>query len=250
MQNGRWAPACKSGVLSVATGAGRSRLLDKGALGVLSVMSDRPVATAGGFAICRICQLRGTPVTLRVSLARWRCQNHSCERRTFSDRLPHIARSFARKTCRVADLTTLFGHAVGGRPAERLMASLGLPQSDDTILRSLKRHAGARERAATVRVVGIDDWAWQKGLRYGTIMVDLERREVVDVVPDRSAEATGQCWVNILVLRSSDGIAAVSTRPRFEAAASLAGRPGDAGCRRRCRWRHAWTRSAGPSLAT
>jgi len=94
----------------------------------------------------------------------------------------------------VADLTRLFGHAAGGRPAERLMASFGLPRSDDTILRGLKHHAGARDDAAKLRVVGIDDWAWQKGLRYGTIMVDLERREVVDVLPDRSAEATGR-WL-------------------------------------------------------
>ena len=51
-----------------------------------------------------------------------------------------------------------------------------------------------RDEAATVRVVGIDDWAWQKGLRYGTIMVDLERHEVVDVLSDRSADATGR-WL-------------------------------------------------------
>ena len=82
----------------------------------------------------------------------------------------------------------------GGRPAERLMASLGLRQSDDTILRSLKRHPGARDEAAMLRVVGIDDWAWQKGCRYGTIMVDLEQREVVDVLPDRSVEATSR-WL-------------------------------------------------------
>ena len=137
---------------------------------------------------------QGTPVTLRVRLARWRCQNQRCERQTFSDRLPQVAGPSARRTCRVTDLTRLVGHAAGGRPAERLMAHLGLPQSDDTILRSLKRHAGARDGAANVRVVGIDDWAWQKGLRYGTIMVDLERREVVDVLPDRSAEATGR-WL-------------------------------------------------------
>jgi hypothetical protein len=61
-------------------------------------------------------------------------------------------------------------------------------------LRHLKRHGTARDEAAMVRVVGIDDWAWQRGLRYGTIMVDLERREVVDVLPDRSAEATGR-WL-------------------------------------------------------
>ena len=74
------------------------------------------------------------------------------------------------------------------------MASLGLPQSDDTILRSLKRHVSARDEAVAVRVVGIDDGAWQKGLRYGTIMVDLERREVLDVLPDRSAAAAGR-WL-------------------------------------------------------
>jgi transposase len=94
----------------------------------------------------------------------------------------------------VADLTRLFGHAAGGRPAERLMASLGLPQSDDTILRSLQRNFVAQVNATTVRMVGIDEWAWQKGLRYGTIIVDLERREVVDVLPDRSAEATAR-WL-------------------------------------------------------
>ena len=55
----------------------------------------------------------------------------------------------------MAYLTTPFGHAAGGRPAERLMASLGLPQSDDTILRSLKRHPGARDEAAMLRVVGV-----------------------------------------------------------------------------------------------
>ena len=42
--------------------------------------------------------------------------------------------------------------------------------------------------------MGADDWAWQKGCRYGTIMIDLERHEVVDVLPDRSAKATG-AWL-------------------------------------------------------
>ncbi len=149
-----------------------------------------------GWQVRRLQDLpaQGTPVTLQVCLARWRCQNQGCDRQTFSDRLPEVAQPSARRTCRVAHLTRLFGHAAGGRPAERLMSSLGLPQSDDTILRSLKRHSSARDQAATLRVVGIDDWAWRKGSRYGTIVVDLEQRKVVDVLPDRSAEATGQ-WL-------------------------------------------------------
>ncbi len=66
---------------------------------------------------------QGTPVTLRVRLARWRCQNQACERQTFSDRLPHVARPSARRTCRVADLTRLIGYAAGGRPADNGSAS-------------------------------------------------------------------------------------------------------------------------------
>jgi transposase len=66
------------------------------------------------------------------------------------------------------------------------MARLGLPQSDDTILRQLKRHQTERGEATAVRVLGIDDWSWRKGSSYGTIVVDLERREVVDVLADRS----------------------------------------------------------------
>jgi transposase len=68
------------------------------------------------------------------------------------------------------------------------MARLGAPQSKDTLLRSLKRGVNKHAPAAPVHVVGVDDWSWRKGSTYGTIMVDLERREVLDVLPDRSAD--------------------------------------------------------------
>jgi transposase len=94
----------------------------------------------------------------------------------------------------VSELVHLVGHAAGGRPAERLMKRLGLPQSDDTILRQLKRHQAERGQATPVRVAGIDDWSWRKGCSYGTIVVDLERREVIDVLADRSAASTAE-WL-------------------------------------------------------
>ena len=67
------------------------------------------------------------------------------------------------------------------------MKRLGMPPvSDDTILRHLKRQVARFRAKTTVRVAGIDDWSWQKGRTYGTIIVDLERREVVDVLQDRA----------------------------------------------------------------
>jgi len=148
--------------------------------------------------------VQGVTVALSVKLNRWRCRNRGCERKTFSDLIPRIARPFARRTRRVSELAHLVGYAAGGRPAERLMRRLGLPQSDDTILRQLKRHQAERGEATPVRVAGIDDWSWRKGSSYGTIVVDLERREVVDVLADRSAASTAE-W-----LRAHPGVEVVS----------------------------------------
>jgi transposase len=75
-----------------------------------------------------------------------------------------------------------------------MMKRIGMPASDDTILRHLKRRAKERRAQANVRVVGIDDWAWRKGSTYGTIIVDLERREVIDLLAVRSAGATAD-WL-------------------------------------------------------
>lgn len=156
---------------------------------------DTPSCRRHGWQVRHLQDLpvQGGQVILSVKVARWRCQNSCCSRQTFADLLPQVARPLGRRTCRVAELARLVGHTSGGRPAERLLNRLGLPQSDNTVLRNLKRHVAGSSGKAT-RIVGVDDWAWQKGCRYGTIMVDLERREVVDVLPDRSAKATGD-WL-------------------------------------------------------
>jgi hypothetical protein len=96
------------------------------------------------------------------------------------------------------------------------LTRLGLPRSDDTVLRNLKRHAADRGETSTARIVGIDNWAWQKGCRYGTIMVDLERREVVDVLSDRSADSVAR-WLRQhpsveIVSRDRCGLYAEGTR--------------------------------------
>ena len=126
-------------------------------------------------------------MTVKLRLQRWQCRNGACKRKTFVDQLPEIAAPRARRTTRAADLVYVFGHGVGGRPGERLMKRIGMPTSDDTIVRCLKRRTKARRAEANLRVVGVDDWAWRKGSTYGTIIVDLEQREVVDLLPDRSA---------------------------------------------------------------
>ena len=137
--------------------------------------------------------VQGEPATVKLRVGRWRCCNEQCDRRIFAAGAGMLAVPSAQRTRRAAEIVRVFGHAAGGRPAERLLARLGMPTSDDTILRHLKRDATARA-VPEPRVIGIDEWAWQKGRTFGTIIVDLEAREVVDVLPDRSSAATA-AWL-------------------------------------------------------
>ena len=147
---------------------------------------------------------QGAAVSVKLRIQRWQCRNDGCKRQTFAAQLPEIAAPLARRTARAAELVHLFGHGLGGRPGERLLKRIGMPTSDDTILRSIKRRVKERRAETSVRIVGLDDWAWRKGSTYGTIIVDLERREVIDLLPDRSASATA-AW-----LKQHPGIEIVS----------------------------------------
>lgn len=132
-------------------------------------------------------------VKVHLTLRRWQCRRRECQRRTFTDRLPDIAGPYTRRTVRMAAIVDLIGYSMGGRPAEHLMGRLGMPVSDDTILRQIKRRA-SNSIPDDIRVVGIDDWSWRRSTRYGTIIVDLERRTVVDILDDRSVAST-KAWL-------------------------------------------------------
>ena len=133
---------------------------------------------------------QGRPVNIQARLTRWRCRNDRCDRRIFAERLARLATPYARQTSRLAGIVKLFGHSAGGRPSERLMGRLGMPVSDTTILRSVKEGVGAQPNCALVRVAGIDEWAWRKGANFGTVIVDLERRQGVELLADRTAATT------------------------------------------------------------
>lgn len=67
-----------------------------------------------------------------------------------------------------------------------------LPVSKDTLLLVVWRRA-APGGVAPVRVLGIDDFAWKRGQRYGTPLGNVERRRMIDLLPDREA-TTVEGW--------------------------------------------------------
>jgi len=135
----------------------------------------------------------GIPVRIELRVRRWFCDNDECEQRIFTERLAETAPWYARRTQRQSAALEQITMALGGAAGSRFAVQLGILASDSTLLRQLRRRAVANS-AATPRVLGIDDWAWRKGHRYGTILCDLERGKVIDLLPERTAESAEQ-WL-------------------------------------------------------
>src|SRR5262249_27799748 len=79
------------------------------------------------------------------------------------------------------------GQARGGEAGAGLAVRLGLPSSPATLLRLVQ--AAPTPPAPAPRIIGVDEWAWRRGQRYGTILVNLEDHQVLDLLPERSAES-------------------------------------------------------------
>lgn len=135
----------------------------------------------------------GKKVGIRLTVRRFRCDAPGCGTAIFAERLDDgIARRYGRRTLRLQALIHCLGLALGGRPGQGLARRLQVPVSKDTLLRSVR--SGVSGVILSPRVIGIDDWAWKTGHSYGTIVCDLERRQVIDLLPDREA-ATVEAWL-------------------------------------------------------
>lgn len=133
----------------------------------------------------------GRRVRLLVEARRFRCRGRSCARRIFTERFD-LTEPWSRRTSRLNVLVYHLALALGGRPASRFADRLMAPVSKDTLLRQLRRRG--RPGFAPPRVIGIDDWAWRRNQRYGTIICDLERRRPIRLLADREP-ATAQNWL-------------------------------------------------------
>ena len=160
----------------------------------------------------------GRRVVLKLTVRKFVCGTASCPCRIFTERLPKLTQPYARMTNRLRAALQTLGLATSGEEGARVAEQLGMPVSAACLIQSLRQLVIAP--ALTVRVVGIDDWCWKRGQTYGTIIVDLERRVPIDVLPDRRAD-TVEAW-----LRSHPEIEVVSRDRGGEyAAAARRGAP-------------------------
>lgn len=137
----------------------------------------------------------GVPVRIRLRTRRFFCDTPECSHHIFTERLPDTTATYARRTLRMEQALRWLGLALGGAAGARTAQRLGLTVSGDTMLRELRRMPLSPTPAPTTpRVLGMDDWAWRKGQRYGTILCDLERHCVVDLLPDRQSSTVTE-WL-------------------------------------------------------
>src|SRR5262245_11919114 len=129
----------------------------------------------------------GTAVRLEVRARRLYCRHIECPQRIFCERLPTFVAPYARRTLRLNEALRLIGLTAGGEAGARLAVALGMRVSPDTLLQRIRQTQLPSPPAP--KVIGVDDWAKHKGQSYGTILVDLERRSTIDLLPDREASS-------------------------------------------------------------
>src|SRR6266567_9284058 len=134
----------------------------------------------------------GRNVILALALRKFVCGTSTCPRKIFTERLPGLVESYARMTSRLITLMQAIGLVAGGQKGTRLADRFAIATTPPTLLRHLMQLPVPLTRA--VRVLGVDDFAWKKRFTYGTILVDLERRKIIDVLADRES-ATVEAWL-------------------------------------------------------
>jgi transposase len=134
----------------------------------------------------------GRPIRLIMHVRRFFCKKSTCAQKIFVERLPELCRPHAQRTKRLQEALRQLGLTIGGQAGADVGSELGISGSRDTILR-LVRQSEQLVRSEP-HVIGLDDWAWKRRLRYGTLICDLERGLPIDLLPTRAVE-TVSAWL-------------------------------------------------------
>jgi transposase len=131
-------------------------------------------------------------VRVQLRVRKFFCDNPACPRQIFTERLPTVVAPWARRTLRFVQHLSALGLALGGQAGSRLAARFQWQTGPDTLLRLVR--AAPTPDVSAPQVLGVDEWAWRRGQRYGTILVNLEDHRVLDLLPERSAESVA-AWL-------------------------------------------------------
>jgi transposase len=168
----------------------------------------------------------GQYLRLLVQVRKCFCEVTTCTRKIFSERLTPFVDAFARVTRRLYQIVQVIGLATGGRLGVRVTDRLGIQTTRQTILRRIM--ALETSPVGQVSQIGIDDFSFRRGRKFGTIVVDLQTHQMLDVLADRTAD-TSAAWMAAhpeleIVSRDRGGDYAAAARKAAPQATQIADR--------------------------
>ena len=137
--------------------------------------------------------ISGNLARVRLKARKFFCDNFECPRKVFTERFDCEIKPYYRRMLRSNDLLARMAIELGGNTGAMISRYVGIPVSSSTVLRIIKK-LEIHSKVITSGIIGVDDWAFKKGRTYGTVIVDLEKKEVIDLLPDREADTLAQ-WL-------------------------------------------------------
>lgn len=134
----------------------------------------------------------GRNVIIYLEVRKFFCHNHQCEKKTFAEQPGDEVFRYRRRTCRCERIVARHGLSVSSNSASKLLGHLGVHISPSTILRDLYRIP--IPSYPDVSQIGVDDWAFRKGVNYGSVIVNLSTGMIIDLLEDRK-EDTFKEWL-------------------------------------------------------
>ena len=134
----------------------------------------------------------GQSVRLALTVRKFFCRNAGCQRKIFTERLPTFVEPWAQMTVRLCAEIQAIGLSTSGSLGARLAARLGISSSWMTVLRRIMDLP--TPAAGSVVALGIDDFSFRRGRKFGTILVNLDQHQVIDLLDERSSK-TAADWM-------------------------------------------------------
>lgn len=132
--------------------------------------------------------MSGQEVMIELSARRFFCVAATCGKATFAEQIPGLTVRHGRRSTVLTEMLRAVALALGGRAGARMLARLAAEVSRATLIRLIRALPEPAVSQAP-RVLGVDEFALRRGHSYGTLLVNVETRRPVNILPERSAES-------------------------------------------------------------